>query len=71
MSKILYGKENPRLTVKFINGDTNELLFEVPNRTCLDIGDLMSDYNVSELMKKHKVEASIVRVLVVADYYKQ
>lgn len=69
--KINYQKESPRITVKYIDGDTNELIFEIPNRTCLDIGDVMNDVNVSEMMRKQNVTPSFVRVLTVVDFYKQ
>jgi len=69
--KINYLKESPRITVKYIDGDTNELIFEIPNRTCLDIGDVMNDVNVSEMMRKQNATPSLVRVLTVVDFYKQ
>ena len=69
--KINYRKESPRITVKYIDGDTNELIFEIPNRTCLDIGDVMNDVNVSEMMRKQNATPSFVRVLTVVDFYKQ
>ena len=68
--KINYQKESPRITVKYIDGDTNELIFEIPNRTCLDIGDVMNDVNVSEMMRKQNATPSLVRVLTVVDFYK-
>lgn len=69
--KINYLKDSPRITVKYIDGDTNELIFEIPNRTCLDIGDVLSDNNVSEMMRKQNSTASFVRVLTVVDFYRQ
>jgi len=69
--KINYLKDSPRITVKYIDGDTNELIFEIPNRTCLDIGDVMNDVNVSEMMRKQNATPSLVRVLTVVDFYKQ
>jgi len=72
MSKLQYSKESPRLTVKLIDGTTNEVLFEVPNRTCLDIGEFLSDSYISQMIKNknYEVNPEIVRVLVVADFYK-
>lgn len=68
-----YAKETPRLTVKVVNGETNEILFEIPNRTCLDIGDFLSDTYISTMIKNkgYDVEPEIVRVLVIGDFYKQ
>jgi uncharacterized FlaG/YvyC family protein len=73
MGKLVYAKETPRLTIKVINGETNELMFEVPNRTCLDIGDFLSDNYISEMIKnkKYDVDVNLVRVLVIGDFYKQ
>ena len=44
-----YLKDTSRITVKFIDGDTNEELFDIPNRTILDIGELFSDAYVNQI----------------------
>lgn len=46
----VYKKESPRLTVKFFDGDTNEQLFEIKNRTWMDVGELFADHYVTELI---------------------
>jgi hypothetical protein len=49
---IRYSKETPRLTVKFYDGDTEEKLFEINNRTWMDVGELFSDHQVSALISQ-------------------
>lgn len=50
MKKIRYGKSSPRLVVKFVNSDTNEVLFEIEDRTWLNVGELLNDGAVSSIM---------------------
>lgn len=71
MGKINYAKETPKLTVKIIDGETNEVLFEIPNRNPLNVGELFSDVYVSEIIKKNNLNPNIIRVLVIGDFYKQ
>lgn len=71
--KMLYAKETPRIPIKYIDGETNDLLFEIGNRTWNDVGEMLSDNNVSELIKKQNFDKNpeVVRVLLVVDYYKK
>jgi len=65
-----YAKETPRLTVKYIDADTEEVLFEVPNRTWNNVGELMADHYVTELMRlnvKGTVPDNLL-VIVVGEY---
>lgn len=65
-----YVKDRARLTVKYINADTEEVLFEVPNRNYSNIGELMTDHYVTELMKQN-VEGVVpdnLLVIVVGEY---
>lgn len=71
MGKINYAKETPKLTVKIIDGETNEVLFEIPNRNPLNVGELFSDVYISEIIKKNNLNPNIIRVLVIGDFYKQ
>lgn len=50
MRKLRYGKLTPRLIVKFVDSDTNEVLFEIKDRTWLSIGELLNDGAVSSIM---------------------
>lgn len=67
-----YFKEQPRLTVKFLDGDTKELLFEVKDRDWMNIGELMTDHHVSELVlrtiKEENLPDSVI-AMVTADYF--
>jgi hypothetical protein len=47
-----YKKETSRITVKFIDNDTEELLFEVNDRNHTNIGELFTDYVVSSLAER-------------------
>lgn len=67
-----YTKTTPRLTVKFIDSDTDETLIEIRDRTWNNVGDVLTDYYVTELMKSElKDDApNNLLVLVVAEYKK-
>jgi hypothetical protein len=66
-----YAKETPRLTVKFINADTEKTLFEINDRTWLNIGEIFSDYYIDAVMKtemKDKKMPTNLMVLAVGEY---
>jgi len=66
-----YTKITPRLTVKFVNSDTNKILFEVKDRTWMNVGDILSDGAIDSIMKnewKNKKFPDNLMVLVVAEY---
>ena len=66
-----YEKTSPRLTVKFVNSDTNDILFEVKDRTWMNIGDLLSDGAISSVMTnewKNKPVPENLMVLVVGEF---
>ena len=50
MRKLRYGKITPRLVVKFVDSDTNDVLFEIKDRTWMNIGELLNDGAVSSIM---------------------
>ena len=65
-----YAKDTPRLTVKYIDADTEETLFEVPNRTWNNVGELLADHFVTELMKQN-IEGVVpenLLVIIVGEY---
>ena len=66
-----YEKQTPRLTVKFVDSDTNTVLFELKDRTWMNVGDLLNDGAVSSIMtnewKNKKVPANLM-VLVVGEF---
>jgi uncharacterized FlaG/YvyC family protein len=47
-----YKKSTPRITVKFIDANTEDTLFEIPNRNHMDMGELFSDYYASAVIEK-------------------
>lgn len=42
-----YRKQTSRIPVKFIDGETEELIFEIKDRNHTNIGELYTDYVVS------------------------
>jgi len=66
-----YEKQTPRLTVKFVDSDTNTVLFELKDRTWMNVGDLLNDGAVSSIMtnewKNKKVPKNLM-VLVVGEF---
>jgi hypothetical protein len=66
-----YAKATPRLTVKFINSDTNTILFEVKDRTWMNVGEILNDGAISSIMtnewKNKKIPVNLM-VLVVGEY---
>lgn len=64
-----YKKNTPRLTVKYINADTEETVFEVNDRNWMNVGELLSDYYVTEVMRQNikKLPKNLL-VLVVGEY---
>jgi len=67
-----YSKASPRLLIKFVDSDTNKILFEVKDRTWLTIGELLNDGAISSIMKHEykDVHPDNLMVLVVAEYEK-
>jgi len=65
-----YTKANPRLTVQFVNADTDEILFVVKDRTWLTVGELLNDVAVDSIMKHEykKTPPENLMVLVAAEY---
>jgi len=64
-----YVKSNPRVSVKYIDANTDETLLEVNDRTWMNVGELLSDHYVTEVMKQNKLlDRDEVMVLVVAEY---
>ena len=68
-----YRKETSRLTVKFIDSDTEELLFEIEDRNWSNVGELLQDYHVNEVTKKTLEKKGVnlpenLMVIVVGNY---
>lgn len=68
---IKYTKESPRISVKFLNSDTEEVLFEIKDRSWLNVGELFSDGIVTSLISqeyKNKKAPKNILVLAVGEY---
>lgn len=66
-----YTKETPRLTVKFIDSDTDEILFELKDKNWMNVGEVLTDYYVDNIVKhelKNKNLPENIMVLVVSEY---
>lgn len=66
-----YKKATPRLTVKFVDSDTNEILFEVKDRTWMNVGEYFSDFNVSSMLTqelKNKVIPKNIIIIAVGEF---
>jgi len=66
-----YIKSTPRLTVKFVDSNTNKILFEIKNRTWMNVGEVLTDGAVDSIMKnelKNKRMPENLMVLVVGEY---
>ena len=65
-----YISESPRLTVKFIDADTENLLFETNDRTWINIGEVLTDYFIDAVMKtemKNKKMPKNLMILIVKE----
>lgn len=68
-----YVKENPRLRVQFFNSKNDELLFEIHDRTWMNIGEILTAHYVTKLMNnemKGRVLPEDLMVLVASEYKK-
>lgn len=66
-----YKKATPRLTAKFIDSDTNDILFEVKDRTWMNIGEILNDGAIDSIMKtewNNKELPENLMVLVVGEF---
>jgi hypothetical protein len=66
-----YKKDTPRLTVKFIDADTERVILELKDRTWLTIGELLTEHMVDSIIKselKDKKLPERLLVLVVSEY---
>lgn len=62
-----YIKETPRITVKFIDADTEKTLFEVPDRNWMNVGEFFTNtYTNSLMMQELKNKTLPENILVIA-----
>lgn len=70
---VKYVKENPRLKVQFYNNKNNELLFQIHDRTWMNIGEILTTHYVSKLMNnelKGQVLPDDLLIIVESEYKK-
>jgi hypothetical protein len=46
-----YVKDTPRIAVKYINEDTEETIYEINDRTWMNLGEVVTDYFVENLFQ--------------------
>ena len=66
-----YRKDTPRLTVKFIDADTERVVLELKDRTWMTVGELLTDYTVDAVVKSELRDKKLperLLVLVVSEY---
>lgn len=66
-----YKKANPRLTVKFVDSDNNDILFEIKDRTWMNVGEILNDGAIDSIMKtewKNKDLPDNLMILVVGEF---
>lgn len=71
MSKSRYTKENPRITVKFIDNNTDETLFEIKDRNIMNVGEIFSSYVANSIIQnelKNKELPRSILVIAVGEY---
>ncbi len=67
-----YTKETPRLIIKFIDSDTDKVLFEIKDRSWMNVGEFFADHTVTLLIEqefKNKKLPQNVLVLAVGEYH--
>ena len=66
-----YSKATSRLTVQFVNSDTEQILFEVKDRSWMNVGDILTDGAITSIMAneyKNKPLPQNLMVLVVGEF---
>lgn len=69
-----YIKENPRITVKIFDSNTEELLMTITDRNWMNVGEIFPQHNISALIidefkKKKKSLPEKVLVMIGEEYY--
>lgn len=66
-----YVKDSARLLVRYVDSDTDEVVFEVKDRNWMNVGELLSDVYVAKVMEANLGDDGAPRnlmVIVVGDY---
>lgn len=62
-----YVKETSRIPLKFINGDTEDVIFEIKDRNHINIGDMFPAYAVNSVMEhEYKGKRLPKKILLIA-----
>lgn len=60
-----YRKDTPRITVKFIDADTDQILFEIKDRSWMNVGELFTDQIVTTLMEQENKSKKLPKNILV------
>lgn len=66
-----YIKQNSRLKVQFIDSDSEEVLFEIKDRNWMNVGEILTDHAVANIMRNELSEEQFpqnLMVLVVSEF---
>lgn len=63
--KYKYVKDNPRIETQFVDGKEEEILFEINNRTHMNVGEIHSEYFTTTLTIKEVDEDELPDELLV------
>lgn len=65
-----YSKKSPRLKVQFVDEDTETVLFEVNDRSWMNVGEILTDAAINSIMaNEYKGDPpENLMVLVVAEF---
>ena len=64
-------KKTSRLSVQYVDADTDELIFEVNNRNHTNACELMSDYSVNNVFEQNNLtKPKNLMVLIIGEFSK-
>lgn len=66
-----YKKATPRLKVQFVDNDTEQILFEVNDRSWMNVGEILTDGAITNIMLNERKDKSMpdnLMVLVVGEF---
>ena len=64
----MYIKDSPRITVKFIDSNSDDVLFELKDRNWMNVGELFTNNVANSLIEqelKNKIEPDEIMVIAV------
>jgi len=60
-----YSKDSSRITVKYIDANTEDTIFEIPNRNHTNIGELFSDFYASSIMENEIKDGKFPKKIII------